>query len=120
MLAPDDEDHPAAKRTWSDLMENRRVLITSNYVVVETFALLQPRRGLKAARAFSEDILPVVRIEWITDDVHNAATATVFKEGRRDLSLVDATSFETMRRLRIRDAFAFDPDFRRHGFRIVP
>jgi len=36
--------------------------------------------------------------------------------GRRDVSLVDYTTFEVMRREGIRQAFAFDPHFAEAGF----
>jgi predicted nucleic acid-binding protein len=39
---------------------------------------------------------------------------------RRDVSLVDWVSFEVMRRSGIGTAFAFDRDFRRHGFATIP
>jgi predicted nucleic acid-binding protein len=39
---------------------------------------------------------------------------------RPDLSLVDCTSFETMRRLGLTRAFAFDPHFTEQGFEVVP
>jgi predicted nucleic acid-binding protein len=36
----------------------------------------------------------------------------------KDFSYVDATSFAVMERLRIREAFAFDPHFVRYGLRL--
>jgi predicted nucleic acid-binding protein len=39
---------------------------------------------------------------------------------RRGLSLVDLSSFETMRRLGIRSVFTFDRHFRQYGFEILP
>ena len=39
---------------------------------------------------------------------------------RRQLSLVDCASFDIMRRLGLRDVFAFDPHFAEQGFRCLP
>ncbi len=39
--------------------------------------------------------------------------------GRRDLSLVDCVSFDSMRRQGVPDAFAFDQDFVEQGFRLL-
>lgn len=39
--------------------------------------------------------------------------------GRRDLSLVDCSSFVTMRRLGIKKAFALDEHFREQGFELL-
>ena len=38
------------------------------------------------------------------------------QRGRRGLSLVDCMSFIVMRKLEVRQAFAFDADFEREGF----
>jgi uncharacterized protein len=40
--------------------------------------------------------------------------------GQRDVSLVDWTSFELMRRLGVNTAFAFDDDFAEQGFDLLP
>jgi len=62
VLDRDDENHPQAGRLWKKIIENEFRLVTSNYVIVETVALLQSRIGMEAARVFHEDILPLVRI----------------------------------------------------------
>jgi len=62
----------------------------------------------------------MVRIEWVDEVVHAQAVSSCIAADRRWLSLVDLSSFETMRRLGIRSAFTFDRHFRQHGFEIVP
>jgi predicted nucleic acid-binding protein len=39
---------------------------------------------------------------------------------RRQLSFVDCTAFQTMRRLGIETAFTFDSHFREEGFNTIP
>jgi predicted nucleic acid-binding protein len=39
---------------------------------------------------------------------------------RRQLSLVDCSSFETMRRLGIKKVFSFDEHFREQDFEVIP
>jgi predicted nucleic acid-binding protein len=39
-----------------------------------------------------------------------------FRSARRHLTLVDCASFESMRRLTVRRAFAFDRHFEEQGF----
>jgi predicted nucleic acid-binding protein len=51
--------------------------------------------------------------------LHAAATAALLAAGLREVSLVDWTSFELMRRLGATQAFAFD-DFARQGFATLP
>jgi predicted nucleic acid-binding protein len=47
-----DENHREGKKAWMQMLEASYTLVTSNYVLVETFALLQSRIGLEAARGF--------------------------------------------------------------------
>ncbi|MGH9190622.1 MAG: type II toxin-antitoxin system VapC family toxin [Acidimicrobiales bacterium] len=94
--------------------------LTHNYVVVETTALLQHRLGMEAVRRFHSELLPVVEIHWVDRTTHDTALAALLSGGRRTVSFVDCVSFQVMRALGIRDAFAFDADFGRAGFRCVP
>jgi predicted nucleic acid-binding protein len=87
---------------------------------VETFALLQNRLGLAAVRAFQEDLLPLINVEFVTPDTHRAGIAALLLASRRNLSLVDCVSFEIMRTLGIRNSFSFDPHFREQGFLEAP
>jgi hypothetical protein len=48
---------------------------------VETIALLQHRLGLDAVRVFVEDVLPVVRIAWVTEADHAAALSMLLGTG---------------------------------------
>lgn len=48
-------------------------LKTSNYVTVETLALLQTRLGFEAADLWSRDILDIVETLWIDKVLHNLA-----------------------------------------------
>jgi len=95
-------------------------LVCSNYVVLETFALIQSRIGINAVRSFEEDILPVVKIEWVDADVHHAGVSALLTASRRDLSLVDCVSFDLMRRYGLQHVFAFDEHFTEQGFQVSP
>ena len=101
------------------IMEERH-LFTSNYVLVESFALVQRRLGLEALRALADILVPMLRTLRIDEELHAAAVAALFAASRRKLSLVDCTSFELMRRHGFTEAFALDDDFARQGFRLVP
>ena len=121
MLDANDRYHPAAAETWRALLaDEATLLLTSNYVLVETFALVQHRLGIEAVRAFQQDVVPVLTVLWVDAEVHQAAVAALLAAGRRDLSLVDCTSFELMRRHGLDTAFTFDADFEEQGFRCVP
>lgn len=116
VLDRDDRHHQAASRRWSSLLSGSARLLTSNYVVVESAALIQSRLGMAGLSAFVDDVQPVVEIEWVTPEEHNAGLHAALAAGRRRLSLVDCTSFQIMRRLGISKAFAFDRHFQEQGF----
>jgi uncharacterized protein len=120
LLDRDDENHRKAKNAWVDLLKNENTLITSNYVLVETFALLQHRLGIEAVRGFQNDILPLVNIEFVISELHRSGVSALLSASRRNLSLVDCVSFEMMRTLEIKTAFTFDPHFKEQGFNRLP
>ena len=120
ILNADDQNHDRAKRVWADLITRDALLICTNYVLVETFALVQHRLGMQAVRVFQEDVLPVVNIEWVNEAHHGAGVSAILTAGRRQLSLVDCVSFEMMRQLGIDTAFVFDHHFEEQGFKIIP
>lgn len=92
------------------------LLTTSNYVVVETCALLQRRLGTKALHTFRSEVLPSLHVQWVSPPQHETAFAALLASGRRKLSLVDCVSFKLMRDLDLETAFAFDIHFREEGF----
>ncbi len=111
-----DLQHAKAKRIWFDLIKNEDSLVSTSYVLVETFALLQNRFGLEAVEIFERDIEPIITLEWVNEELHRAGAAKVLASGRKKLSLVDCVSFEAMRRLGVKHAFTFDKHFREQGF----
>ncbi len=115
-----DANHEAASGAWRQLLEQDEPIATTSYVLVETYALVQRRLGLDAVHTFTADFVPLLDVVWVDAELHNAAIAAVLAARRRDLSLVDCVSFEAMRQRHIESAFAFDPHFRTHGFRLLP
>ncbi len=120
VLDADDDRHSAAKKTWTDLLEKESRLHASNYILVETFALLQHRLGMESVRVFTADILPLVDIFWVDEGAHRSAHHAFLISDRRHLSLVDCVSFEVMRRLQLGDVFCFDHHFTEQGFHVRP
>jgi len=120
VLDADDRNHDEARRVWQDLLTQGAVLFCSNYVLVETLALVQHGLGIPAVRTFQEDIVPVLNIEWVDESVHRLGIASVLTAARKGLSLVDCTSFEIMRRLGIKVAFTFDRHFEEQGLQCLP
>lgn len=120
LLDRDDKNHQRGKKVWNEIIDAGYTLLTSNYVLVETFALLRSRLGFDAARGFQEDLVPILHVEFITADLHRLGIAALLSASRRGLSLVDCVSFELMRDSGIKTAFTFDSHFKEQGFSIVP
>jgi uncharacterized protein len=120
LLVRTEKGHAEVAGAFSRLLDSRRSLVTSNYVVLETAALLQRRIGLPAVQDFDERIAPLLTLRWITEPLHRRAMDRLIRADRRGVSLVDCTSFEIMAAEAITEAFALDRDFAEAGFRLVP
>ncbi|MCS6964721.1 MAG: PIN domain-containing protein [Thermoflexus sp.] len=120
LLDAGDRYHPYAKTVWLEWMEQPVTLVCSNYVFLESVALIQRQLGVEAALRFITEMAPAFRILWIRPSIHRAAVSAFLAARRPDISLVDYTSFELMRRLGIRIAFTFDCHFAEQGFEVVP
>jgi predicted nucleic acid-binding protein len=92
-------------------------VVTSNLVLGETWTLLARRAGHRRAIRWVDSVraAPVV-VERVDGDVEAEAWEWLRRHDERPYSFVDATSFALMRRLRIREALAFDGDFAAAGF----
>lgn len=117
VLDADDDCHPEASPVWERIISSdSETFLTTNYVVLELFAVVQRRLGMKAVRTLDQGILPVVTVEWVTPEDHRSGVSALLVSGRRRLSLVDTVSFTVMRRLGLVKCFAFDPHFPQEGF----
>ena len=119
LLDRDDANNQKATKIWTYLLGADYTLVTSNYILVEAFALMQNRLGLDALRGFQEDILPLITIEFVSPELHRSGIAALLSASRRSLSLVDCVSFELMRSSGIKSVFAFDNHFKEQGFVIL-
>ena len=119
VMDADDSQHEVAKNTWANLLESGDGLVCNSYVLLETYALVQHRLGIEAVRVLQDEIHPVITVDWVDETKHKEAAAALLIAGRKDLSLVDCSSFVTMRRLGLRRAFALDHRFREQGFGIL-
>ena len=116
-----DQHHAAAARQWRQIVRQRRRLMTTNYVAGETYTLLRVRLGHSLAHEFLRrlrDSTFVQRVhvppEW-DDEIE----AVLRQYADQPFSDVDATSFVTMRRLHLVEAFAFDHHFAIAGFALL-
>ena len=113
---------PRDGRHGNAIAASRRVaaerLVTSTLVVGETWTYLRRRAGHVRAMRWLDGALGriIVRVERIDDELEGEAWQWLRAHDERPYSFVDATSFALMRKLRIREALAFDGDFEAAGF----
>ena len=110
-----DQHHDVARVLWRD---STQALLTTNHVLGETWTFLGRRAGHAAAQIFVDAAAQSGRLTIHHVDEHAEAEAWDWlrRHDERPYSFVDATSFVTMRRFRLTEAFAFDDDFAAAGF----
>jgi predicted nucleic acid-binding protein len=99
----------AAEETWR--------LVTTNYVVHESWALIQSRLGWEALDAWRDRVLPRCEITWVEEALHALGEARCRQARERRLSLTDCVSIELMRRRGIGEYIGRDDHLDREGFR---
>jgi len=119
-LADEKDDRHAAAVAKAELwVEKQEELITHNYIVTETFALMSRRLGFEVVRSFYRDVHRMCRVLWVSQSQHERSAKVFVQQSSPRYSFVDCVSFEIMRAHRIRRYFAFDDDFQRAGFELM-
>ena len=116
LLDRKDRNHGAAVALLRTMGQRREVPLLSNFVVAETYGLLQIRLGPKIARGWLfGNLWP---IERVTSEDEARARDILRRYDDRTFSYVDASSFAVMERLRLSNVLAFDAHFRQFGFQL--
>ena len=118
-----DTNGATAAPVWTRLLDGVEAgtveLVTHSSVVVESVALVQRRLGMAATRVLLDAFVRSMTVVWVDAGLHARATTALLAANRRDVSLVDWTSFEVMRERTMDVAFAFDDDFAEQGFTLL-
>ena len=111
-----DQNHDEARLRFSTVLKTAEAVLTHNYVLVESIALIQSRIGIAAALDLARTA-DNFEIEWIDAKLHQEAIRALARSPKRRISFVDQVSFLVMRSRNVETALAFDRDFEREGFR---
>ena len=111
-----DEFHDRAREIYKDILTKGFELLTSSYVLVEIFALIQNRLGFTVLEKFVESIEGIFSIYWVDEKLHRKAWQ-LLKE-KQKISFVDCSSFLIAEKTGA-TIFAFDPDFKAQGFKVL-
>jgi predicted nucleic acid-binding protein len=123
LRTPDDPFHQHARQLFARANAERWQLLTTNFVVAETYALLLNR--LLDGRRKAIEFLDMVsgdkyRIERVRAGDEARAIVLVRTHNDKTYSFCDALSFVVMERLRVKQVIAFDRHFHQYGrFKIL-
>ncbi len=96
--------------------------VATPLILAELQGLLLYRQGPEVARSVTAALLADPGYQWLPVDAGLMAAATggwLERFSDQRLTLCDAVSFESMRRERIKSAFAFDQHFELAGFKVL-
>ena len=118
-----DKNHSKARAFLKELRENKYGrLITSDYVLDETYTLLRIGKNSDVAVNFLRKVLKSQSIDiiWVDEVIFKEGVnyAKRFKNLR--ISFTDCISFTIMKLMNIKTAFTFDEHFKKAGFFMVP
>jgi predicted nucleic acid-binding protein len=117
LTVPTDTWHAVALIVLKQLREANARIFTSNFVLTETYTLINARAGRHVALSFMDrNERSGINILRVTEETEADASAIFRKYDFPRLSFTDCTSFALINAHRIDHAFAFDEHFRMFRF----
>lgn len=121
LVDENDDFSVEAERLWEKLKKKNCSLLTSNFILDESFTLLRVRCGLRKALILREYLMraePKIKVARVTARDEVEAWEWFGKDWSK-LSFTDCVSFVVMKRMEIKMVFSFDRHFARAGFKLV-
>ena len=125
MSAIRDQFHRQAAFYYRKISKKNVPLITSNYILAETYTRIRYDDGHAKVIQFNSIIQEATKIgrlhlEWVTPPIHQEAWKIFEDFSDQIFSFVDCTSFVIARRMGAVEAFGFDEHFKTMGFVLRP
>ncbi len=116
-----DRFHLRSIEMWEILEKKKEKIVTSNFVLDETFTLLARQSSYAfsaqiAHAVYSSEIIKIIRP---SHDTELSALLLFEKFSDQKVSFTDCISFQLMKEYRIKTAFSFDKHFSLAGFSLV-
>jgi predicted nucleic acid-binding protein len=123
LILRNDQYHGAAAEYYRWLREQKMPLVTSDYVLDETYTRLRYHAGLETAmvaKAILDEAesMKLLLIKWVDSNIAAKAWELFKQYEDHRVSFTDCTSWSICRDLGIQQAFAFDAHFRLMGLEI--
>jgi len=112
-----DTYHAQSLNFRDSYLKTGQALITSDYVLDESYTIIRLRAGHTIAVKFGEVLRKsqLIYIEYITAEIIEKAWDIFKTFADHDFSFTDCTSFALMERLNISNVFTFDAHFKEYG-----
>lgn len=118
LLDGTDPFHAVARQCFERIESGGGRLLTTNYVVHESWALIQRRLGWEALDVFLLDLVPRCEVVFVDAGLHALGVTRCQQVRERRFSLTDAVSLECMKLRGLTEAIVEDEHFRREGVRL--
>lgn len=116
---PKDDFHKESKNIWAKIELNRSLIITSNYILDETYTLVRKRCGMDLLLNLKKGILDsqIVKVVRVTASDERSGWKW-FQNKWSGLSFTDCVTFALMKRLDLKRVATFDQHFEKAGFQV--
>jgi uncharacterized protein len=118
LLVQSDPYHSVSLAQFEAAQKNSWELMTTNYVIHETWSLVQNRLGWDALDDLLDTVLPLCHVEAVDSFLHALGVARCRQARERRLSLTDCVSFEYCKHHGITEAIAFDEHFEKQKLKL--
>ena len=97
-------------------------MVTSDYILNETYTLLRMRLGIEPVKRLRHLLgqSSSIQLVRVSDNDFERSLDLMLSHGDKHWSFTDCTSFILMQELEIGAAFSFDHNFTEAGFRLLP
>lgn len=125
MVVKRDRFYKQAAIYYRKLSKQKIPLVTSNYVLVETYTRIRYDDGHASAVIFHTAIVDAIQkgrlnVKWISTSLHEKALEIFLKYEDQRFSFVDCTSFVIAQQVGTKEVFGFDKGFATMGFILRP
>lgn len=122
LMDPHDQWREPALRIMNRLKAEKRLLITSNLVLMEAYSGLVGRieRSAIAKLRMAVKTSNSIKVERVDAFLEDLAWQIFMQYSDKTIGMVDCTSFALMEQLHLSQAFTFDRHFIQVGFQTLP
>ncbi|HUP28429.1 MAG TPA: PIN domain-containing protein [Chloroflexia bacterium] len=119
---PNDPNHAAATDLWKDLRDQPIRLVTTDYVLDQTFTALKVFGSLQTAQAFNQLVQnsSLIRLFLVDSVIFDRAWRVFVEDEQPQWTFTDCINYAVVQYLGVNEVFTFDPGFSTPGMVVIP